>query len=550
MPNTLSRSEFSSAQVFALRRADQRLVTKASPRTIQRLAPILAAMLGWACVTVVKAAHAADLPVMSLEGAPLEIRVRNLSTSIELNRRWAEALPPSSAPGNASSLSWDASLPKLNFKNNAWELPNPSASVEIQNWQMRSSLMDNGFGMDLSCQRARVSFLPGTLRLPMPQTLKLSLEAADGTLALRPDWNMREWIDTTLRPYFEGPRVESSVQVDAVCDGGVGDLARDLIRARLTDLPNKDPETYNRTIGRLAEGLERSLSKSIQTSFPQLPAGLRFRERFVVMQEGTSSLVFKPEAYERTDFLSAAARRQLRAPRGTGTAAQVVLTPAALDRLVRVGMTGVAVREGGRLEQDGKIAYRLPTTVKAAQFSPLLTELADLPDETDLNIEIALPTALTANGRAANPRIRPWIAANGVGGGLDIDWRMEVRWMLASGPEGSAPLASRTLGMGVTFSDNIGQNPNEILFRFESARWVPEASSTESGMTEIGLSLDWLLNSELFETYIQRTLNEGLAWRGLGGIELRRLGQANAASRREQGGYFAEALVVNVDLSR
>ncbi len=127
-----------------------------------------------------------------------------------------------------------------------------------------------------------------------------------------------------------------------------------------------------------------------------------------------------------------------------------------------------------------------------------------------------------------------------MGAGADLRWTLTLD--LLSAANGTL-LATRTLTAEFVFSDTRLAD-GRTSFLHDGGRWVPEESVVGSAAPELGITLDWILGSEMFKQFMEKNLTEALAWKDTGRVDFRRVGQATLQNRREAGGYYAEALII------
>ena len=514
-----------------MRLTDNAARYKASRMTQGR---IISLTVSFVTSLIASVSHA--LPI-NLEAAPLEIRIRNVDNHYPVNKNWQGPLPVAIGGGNqVEGAGWNASLGSVGLTSTGFLLEGSSATMQVNHWKFESSLLKKGFGMDAECNNLRASFLPGTVNIPFPQDLDIGIHTGGGRLTLDPKFDVRVWVDSVLRPYFDPATVDRVLRVEGDCKGGLQDLADKLIRARVKDMPTKDPEFYNRITKDLASEAQRSIEAALRKSLPTVPVGLDFDTTMSLRREGNDTLVVKPTS-QTGDFLSTESRAVVNEmSSGNAPMAVVVLSPAALNRLILLGLTGAAAHNGAVITED-RIEYTLPGTYAAKQFTSVIGELASGDPEQMLKVRLAMPAQ--AKDRP-NPSMRPWISATGLNAGADLRWTLTIDLLSAAN---DAVMATRTMSAEFVFTDTRTDDGHSS-FAYDSGHWLPDESVVGNAAPELGITLDWILNSEMFKGFMQKNMTEAIAWKDPGRVDFKRVGQASSANRREAGGFFAEALIL------
>ncbi|MBS1984169.1 MAG: efflux RND transporter permease subunit [Bdellovibrionales bacterium] len=425
------------------------------------------------------------------------------------------------------------------FFSTGWKLSGVSAQVAVNKLHLESGLFHNGFGLDLECTNIEGSFVPGDVDLPLPPSVQFHILAQGGKLNLVPEWDSLTWVENILRPYFVGQSLDTTFHLRTNCPGQVGDLAEKLIRTRLRDLPSKDADFYHRTTLDLARNIDTATVDALKDALPNIPSGIDFADSLLMTVQPDASLKIIPVGQAAQDFLSPAARALVRRLRSDeGPVAQAIFSPNSLSRIAALGMSAAAVANGGNYQND-RLEFVLPADFKAQQFAPFVTELVNVDGALPVQLRLAIP--FTDNG-ALNPAFRPWISATGVDAGIDLEATVHLEFIRK---DDQSVLADRQLSVRLVFTD-IKNAAGVTSWSYTKGEWP--AASRNGAPPELGLTLDWILNSELFRDFLQKELQAALEWKEMGRFSFRRVGQATMGYRRADGGYYAEALIIEVAL--
>ena len=141
-----------------------------------------------------------------------------------------------------------------------------------------------------------------------------------------------------------------------------------------------------------------------------------------------------------------------------------------------------------------------------------------------------------------NPSVRPWISASGIGGGMDVSWITKLEFV---NPDTGEVLTERAFGLELTFTETKRED-GVPAWKYMGGRWVSDSKAVSPAPAELGITIDWILNSDLFKGFMEKQLTQSLAWEKMGTLQFKRVGQALGRNRRPGGGYYAEALVIEV----
>lgn len=490
--------------------------------------------------SLLAASAAQALPPVSLQGAPFEVRWQGQKTFRASSRQaWQGELPPPTGIGNLASgqWRWGSSLDSIDFSPSGWLIRGVRASISVDSVGFKSDVSSKGFGLNVECHDLRLEFTPGDVALPIPAPMTFQVVADGGRLRARAEWDATTWVRESLRPLFEGDKVDQNLRLTGQCTGGLQELGEKLLRSRMRDMPTKDPGTFQKLTDRLAAEASRSLKKSLEDGFPGLPAGVPIDAKLQLVREG-NQLVLRPADLS-PDFIAADLRPQIQGLTNThGIEVQATFSELGLNRVMAEGLVGAALVTRQKM-QDGTLLMDLPQQTQVSSLSSVIGELAHRSPTESIRIQLGLPLV----DAAANPvfRLRPWISSMGLTGGFDLQLSVDVNFF----SNADELLAHRRLTAVFRFQDD--RDPGELSLKYIGGQWLPEKSEVGTASPELGITLDWVLNSDMLKDKLQPVLTQAFRADGMRGVSFQRLGHADEAHKRAEGGFYSEGLVINYE---
>jgi hypothetical protein len=484
-----------------------------------------------------KVLKAAPVTTLDWSQAPLEVRMWNLASQTAANWEASKTLEVKDFPGALQNPRWSVKTGTVAFSRDAWIVQGLEGMLEADSVKFESSLLHRGFGLDLQCRSLKASFFPGQIRIPMPDNMPFEFQRVSADrFQVTTSWNPAPTIDAAIRPLFTSEALEQSLKLTADCPASLDTLAGNLLRARFSNLPAKDPELYQSMIGQVSEHVRDSLQKQLGEALPGLTSKLEISGTMTLSRMTDGGL--KVRTGLGASSLSTQAQALIQAPNTGGRPmAQVILPETSLNRLLHVGLSLVAPEQGYETNLQGDIQIEAPVEFKAAQLSTAMGELLSLPPEFSVRVRAILPALDSSQN--TNPRVRPWVSSSGSSGGYDVDWTLRLEAYDPNSP--AQVLATREVKLAFFFEEKNSQGKT-IELKYLGGQWRGEASP------ELSITFDWALQHGFVAAAAEKALGKGLDFSEYGNIRTRRVGQASQNSRRSNGGYFAEALVVDLQL--
>ncbi len=453
---------------------------------------------------------------------------------------WQGDLPPPNGIGNLASgqWRWASALDAIDFSPAGWLLRGVRAEIAIDNMSFKSDVSNKGFGINVECHNLRLEFVPGDVALPIPAPMTFQVISEGNRLRARAEWDAASWVRESLRPLFAGDKVDQNLRLTGQCTGGLQELGEKLLRSRMRDMPTKDPGTFEKLTEKLAAEASRSLKKSLEDGFPGLPAGVPIDAKLQLVRDG-NQLVLRP-ADLAPDFIAADLRSQIKPLTNThGIEVQATFSDDGLNRVLAEGLVGAALATRQKM-QEGTLLMDLPQQTQVSSLSSVIGELAHRSPTESIRVQLGLP--LVDAQAAPVFRLRPWISSMGLSGGFDLQVSVDVNFFSMS----DELLAHRRLTTVFQFQDD--RDPGELSLKYIGGRWLPEKSEVGTASPELGITLDWVLNSDMLKEKLQPVLTKAFQAEGMRGVSFQRLGHADEGHKRtEGGGFYSEGLVINYE---
>jgi hypothetical protein len=473
-----------------------------------------------------------------LISAPLELRLNAQRYSQKLNIRIDQPLK-SLQPGVLSDGQIHLSLDSLEIQSGQVWLQNLRIVLSGTRWDYKA-----GGLLEVQCRNPRLWVEIPRLPLPLASTPSdFAVRSQDSKYRLIGGKSLRTLIEATLRPLLEGAALSRSLHFEANCPGSTSRILEAMLRARVENFPTKDPANFSDLLNKATKAIEGGLwidSAKLPFRWPQEKES-EMLFRLSADEQGLALKLIKPQGVA----LSPQALSLLHRFQPPGPHVQAVLGEGALSGVLSAALPSVSGSHGFRVSPQG-LYLEIPNEVTAADFAPFVPELRASPGERKIRLRLAFRDC--QNSTPSWPRLKPWIASSGRSSGFDLEWGALLDLVDATTGE---ILASRNVE---SVRMVLSSKPGTSDWLFERASRISTPASTSACSVaplpvELQLTLDWVLNAENLKAFINQDLLALFHKPEVERLERRMIGRAAPDTVRSDGGYKAEALVLEWPLN-
>ncbi len=379
--------------------------------------------------------------------------------------------------------------------------------------------------INLRCQNIRIEYRRDVLSLALPSALNVTfhIQFKEKKAFIEDEHGaVLHWMRSQLGTLFTREVLDRSLILRADCPGGSNTVKvlRDLLLARLSDWPSKDPQ--------LVEDLRRSFVDWLNENFKTLifakeshllsrEDSLKFALQFEV-QKGV--LVFRSP---RNQALSSASRLNMELIQKDLRDGEflIVIRPELLDAMI------------AQLPKDVVLFQMAMKKEDLLAFFP--SELRGWSENDGVSMSVVLPAI--RQGESLQSSTKFFLSEDAAS--ASAEWNSVLLFRFQNEQKKELSFERHAW---VRFENGIGEARSlKVTWLDKKEPW----NQRQALPTELGVSLQWILNSQYFEDQANKLLGGFLRFgRAFDGVDYFLLGEASEINLRKDGGFWGEALVL------